>query len=102
MASYYLQQHTCHLLISLTCLCTSETDIQNIVESIFMNKEHKKIIGAFLNRLVLNFLINILHVTNMQASKEIQKLTAENEKLKYRIAHLIRALNEADSKGRHA
>ncbi|KAF3326205.1 hypothetical protein FCM35_KLT09285 [Carex littledalei] len=33
-----------------------------------------------------------------KASKEIQKLTAENQKLKYRIAHLIRALNEADSK----
>jgi hypothetical protein len=34
----------------------------------------------------------------MQASKEMQKLTAENEKLKYRITHLICALNEADLK----
>ncbi|KAJ3697546.1 hypothetical protein LUZ61_001251 [Rhynchospora tenuis] len=33
-----------------------------------------------------------------KASKEIQKLTIENEKLKYRIAHLIRALKDADSK----
>nr|CAD1828371.1 unnamed protein product [Ananas comosus var. bracteatus] len=33
-----------------------------------------------------------------KASKEIQKLTAENMKLQYRISHLIRALNEADSK----
>jgi hypothetical protein len=28
----------------------------------------------------------------------MQKLTSENEKLKYRITHLIRALNEADLK----
>ncbi|XP_072961573.1 uncharacterized protein [Typha angustifolia] len=33
-----------------------------------------------------------------KASKEIQKLTAENLKLQYRISHLIRALNEVDSK----
>ncbi|KAJ1697149.1 hypothetical protein LUZ63_005661 [Rhynchospora breviuscula] len=33
-----------------------------------------------------------------KASKEIEKLTAENQKLKYRIAHLIRALRDTDSK----
>ncbi|KAJ4815024.1 Serine/threonine-protein kinase TAO1-A [Rhynchospora pubera] len=33
-----------------------------------------------------------------KASKEIEKLTAENQKLKYRVAHLIRALRDADSK----
>ncbi|KAG1371179.1 hypothetical protein COCNU_16G002730 [Cocos nucifera] len=33
-----------------------------------------------------------------KASKEIQKLAAENLKLQYRITHLVRALKEADSK----
>ncbi|CAL9080819.1 unnamed protein product [Musa acuminata var. zebrina] len=33
-----------------------------------------------------------------KASKEIQKLAAENLKLQYRITHLARALKEADSK----
>ncbi|KAJ1697150.1 hypothetical protein LUZ63_005662 [Rhynchospora breviuscula] len=33
-----------------------------------------------------------------KASKEIKKLTIENQKLKYRIAHLMRALKDADSK----
>ncbi|KAJ4755806.1 threonine-tRNA ligase 2 [Rhynchospora pubera] len=33
-----------------------------------------------------------------KASKEIEKLTAENQKLKYRVAHLIRALRDADLK----
>ena len=35
----------------------------------------------------------------MQAAKEIEKLKAENEKLKYRITHLIRSIREADSRG---
>ncbi|KAL3632507.1 hypothetical protein CASFOL_025491 [Castilleja foliolosa] len=33
-----------------------------------------------------------------KAKKEVQHLTTENEKLKYRIIHLVRALKEADSK----
>ncbi|KAK6941786.1 hypothetical protein RJ641_027163, partial [Dillenia turbinata] len=33
-----------------------------------------------------------------QAQREIQRLAAENQKLQYRISHLVRALNEADSK----
>ncbi|XP_008796176.1 uncharacterized protein LOC103711707 [Phoenix dactylifera] len=33
-----------------------------------------------------------------KASKEIQKLAAENLKLQYRITHLVRALKEADAK----
>ncbi|KAJ3683808.1 hypothetical protein LUZ60_014035 [Juncus effusus] len=32
------------------------------------------------------------------ACKEIEMLKAENQKLQYRISHLIKALNEADSK----
>lgn len=34
----------------------------------------------------------------LQAAKEIQKLTAENRKLQYRITHLIRAAKDADAK----
>ncbi|KAK6945257.1 hypothetical protein RJ641_026359 [Dillenia turbinata] len=33
-----------------------------------------------------------------QAQGEIQRLAAENQKLQYRITHLVRALNEADRK----
>ncbi|XP_078445532.1 threonine-tRNA ligase 2 [Wolffia australiana] len=33
-----------------------------------------------------------------KASKEIEKLIAENAKLQYRISHLVRALKDADSK----
>ncbi|CAL5351894.1 unnamed protein product [Camellia sinensis] len=33
-----------------------------------------------------------------KAIEEIEKLRAENAKLKYQISHLIRALKEADSK----
>ncbi|MQL76683.1 hypothetical protein Taro_009079 [Colocasia esculenta] len=33
-----------------------------------------------------------------KASKEIQRLTAENAKLQYRMVHLVRALKDADSK----
>ncbi|XP_074586315.1 uncharacterized protein LOC141842002 [Curcuma longa] len=33
-----------------------------------------------------------------KAAKEIQKLTAENRKLQYRIAHLVRAVKDADAK----
>ncbi|XP_010269673.1 PREDICTED: uncharacterized protein LOC104606267 isoform X1 [Nelumbo nucifera] len=33
-----------------------------------------------------------------KAAKEMQKLTAENAKLQYRITHLVRSLREADCK----
>ncbi|KAL2464639.1 hypothetical protein Fot_52595 [Forsythia ovata] len=33
-----------------------------------------------------------------KATIELQQLTVENEKLKYRITHLVRAVKEADSK----
>ncbi|CAA2986646.1 Hypothetical predicted protein [Olea europaea subsp. europaea] len=33
-----------------------------------------------------------------KATKELEQLTAENEKLKYRITHLIRAVKEDGSK----
>ncbi|XP_042399957.1 uncharacterized protein LOC121989782 [Zingiber officinale] len=33
-----------------------------------------------------------------KAAKEIQKLTAENRKLQYRITHLISAVKDADAK----
>lgn len=39
------------------------------------------------------------HVSEKQkASEEVKKLRVENEKLQYRITHLVRALKEADSK----
>lgn len=37
-------------------------------------------------------------VSNLQAQKDIQKLSVENAKLQYRVTHLVKALKEADCK----